>query len=74
MLTLCQSAVKPETVPATTAWYLADLGEARGKQALFTKQSPQLTRGRKGNRLLFQVFLNLIDQKSSLSPFVGAAG
>ena len=25
----------------TTSWYLADLGEARGKQELFTKQSPQ---------------------------------
>jgi Fic family protein len=24
-----------------TAWYLSDLGEARGKQELFTKQSPQ---------------------------------
>src|SRR2546423_14497321 len=30
-----------ETVPLTTSWYLADLGEARGKQELFTKQSPQ---------------------------------
>jgi Fic family protein len=28
-------------VPRTTAWYLADLGEARGKQELFTRQSPQ---------------------------------
>ncbi len=28
-------------VPATTAWYLADLGEFRGKQALYTRQSPQ---------------------------------
>ena len=28
-------------IPATTSWYLADLGEARGKQELFTKQSPQ---------------------------------
>jgi Fic family protein len=28
-------------IPATTAWYLADLGEARGRQELFTKQSPQ---------------------------------
>src|SRR5262247_2849207 len=28
-------------IPTTTAWYLADLGEARGKQELFTKQSPQ---------------------------------
>jgi hypothetical protein len=31
MLTLRQFAAKPETVPATTAWYLADLGEARGR-------------------------------------------
>ena len=30
-----------ESIPTTTSWYLADLSEARGKQALFTKQSPQ---------------------------------
>ena len=30
-----------ENIPTATAWYLADLGEARGKQELFTKQSPQ---------------------------------
>ena len=30
-----------ENVPTTTAWYLADLGEAKGKQEFFTKQSPQ---------------------------------
>jgi Fic family protein len=41
MRTFCQFSSKPETVPATTSWYLADLGEARGKQDLFTKQSPQ---------------------------------
>src|SRR4030042_2353781 len=41
MMTLRQFASKPETVPATISWYLADLGEARGKQDLFTKQSPQ---------------------------------
>lgn len=29
------------TIPALTGWYLADLGEARGKQELFTRQSPQ---------------------------------
>ena len=28
-------------VPASTSWYLADLGEFRGKQALYTRQSPQ---------------------------------
>jgi len=32
---------KSQTVPATTAWYLADLGEARGKQELYTRQTPQ---------------------------------
>jgi Fic family protein len=41
MKTLQQFASKPETVPSSTSWYLADLGEARGKQELFTKQSPQ---------------------------------
>src|SRR6059036_2620576 len=41
MRTLRQFAARPETVPATTSWYLADLGEARGKQELFTRQSPQ---------------------------------
>ncbi len=29
------------TVPAGTSWYLADLGEARGQQELFTRQAPQ---------------------------------
>ncbi len=41
-MTLRQFASGIETVPATTSWYLADLGEARGKQELFTRQSPQM--------------------------------
>jgi Fic family protein len=41
MKTLEQFASKPETIPASTSWYLADLSEARGKQELFTKQAPQ---------------------------------
>jgi len=40
-MTFRQFASKPESIPATTSWYLADLGEARGKQDLFTRQSPQ---------------------------------
>jgi Fic family protein len=44
MNTLRQFAAGIETVPATTAWYLADLGEARGKQELFMRQSPQMLR------------------------------
>ena len=41
MMTLRQFFSKPETIPASTSWYLADLGEARGKQELFTRQAPQ---------------------------------
>ncbi|MBI5664561.1 MAG: Fic family protein [Nitrospirae bacterium] len=44
MSTLKQFSSKPETIPSGTSWYLADLGEARGKQELFTKQSPQKLR------------------------------
>ncbi len=41
MMTLRQLSSKPETIPAIISWYLADMGEARGKQELFTKQAPQ---------------------------------
>ena len=41
MMTLRQFAGQAKQIPAITAWYLADLSEARGKQELFTKQSPQ---------------------------------
>lgn len=44
MMTLRQFSSKPETIPGSTSWYLADLGEARGRQELFTKQSPQRLR------------------------------
>jgi len=41
MKTLRQLALRPETIPTTTSWYLADLSRAQGKQELFTRQSPQ---------------------------------
>lgn len=41
MMTLRQMASSPAEVPSAVAWALADLGEARGKQELFTRQSPQ---------------------------------
>jgi Fic family protein len=41
MMTLRLFSREFESVPAATSWYLADLGEARGKQELFTRQSPQ---------------------------------
>ncbi|MBM4046644.1 MAG: Fic family protein, partial [Planctomycetes bacterium] len=41
MMTLRQFSARPEVIPAATSWSLHDLGEARGKQELFTRQSPQ---------------------------------
>jgi Fic family protein len=41
MTTLRQLAAEPPTMPTRASWYLADLAEARGKQELFTRQSPQ---------------------------------
>lgn len=41
MNTFRQFADTTILLPGTTAWYLADLGEARGRQELYTRQSPQ---------------------------------
>ena len=41
MNTLRLFTLKDFSIPASTSWYLADLGEFRGKQALYTQQSPQ---------------------------------
>ena len=41
MMTLRQFDAAPKVIPSATSWYLADLGESRGKQELFTQQSPQ---------------------------------
>ncbi|MGA9771088.1 MAG: Fic family protein [Blastocatellia bacterium] len=41
MMTLRQFSLGIESIPISTSWYLAELGEALGKQELFTKQSPQ---------------------------------
>lgn len=41
IMTLGQFSLHPASIPAAIAWTLADLAEARGKQELFTRQSPQ---------------------------------
>jgi Fic family protein len=43
-MTLRRFADGIDQVPGSTSWYLADLGEARGKQELYTRQSPQVLR------------------------------
>ena len=40
-MTLRQLATEPPMIPTRTSWYLADLAEAKGKQELYTRQSPQ---------------------------------
>jgi len=39
--TLRMFADGPESIPVRVSWYLADLSEAKGRQELFTRQSPQ---------------------------------
>lgn len=39
--TLKRFAAGSLPIPPSTAWYLSDLGEFRGKQELYTRQSPQ---------------------------------
>ena len=51
-MTLRQFSSKPESIPVSTSWYLADLGEARGRQELFTKQSPQKLRFLRENAMI----------------------
>lgn len=41
MSTLARMLASTKTIPAAVVWYLSDLAEFRGRQDLFTKQSPQ---------------------------------
>ena len=41
MNTIKLFSAAPIMISQVCAWYLSDIGEARGKQDLFTKQSPQ---------------------------------
>lgn len=41
MMTLRGFSCRRESIPISSAWYLADLGHAKGKQEVFTRQSPQ---------------------------------
>jgi Fic family protein len=41
MMSLRQLADEPPAIPTRAAWYLAELGEAKGRFELFRRQSPQ---------------------------------
>ncbi|OPX99235.1 MAG: hypothetical protein A4E58_00477 [Syntrophorhabdus sp. PtaB.Bin006] len=51
MMTLKRFLTGLDVVPETTSWYLADIGEAKGRQELFTKQSPQRLKSLKEHAL-----------------------
>ena len=46
------SPLAQKQIPSTIAWYLADLGESRGKQDLFTRQSPQVLKALREHALI----------------------
>ena len=52
MKTFDQFANQISSIPLSTSWYLADLGEARGKQELFTRQSPQKLKALRENAII----------------------
>ncbi len=52
MKTLNQFISGLETIPATTSWYLTDISESKGKQELYTKQSPQRLKSLKEHALI----------------------
>lgn len=41
MTTLGRFAASLSDIPTATAWYMADIAEAKGRQQLFTRQAPQ---------------------------------
>ncbi|KIE17788.1 filamentation induced by cAMP protein Fic [Smithella sp. SC_K08D17] len=52
MKTLQLFSAKPETIPISAAWYIADLAEARGRQQLHMRQVPQRLRALREHALI----------------------
>ncbi|MBU1744962.1 MAG: Fic family protein [Proteobacteria bacterium] len=52
MMTLKQFSSSLDNIPVATSWYLADIGEAKGKQDLYKKQSPQRLKSLKEHALI----------------------
>lgn len=52
MMTLRRFRSGIDTIQATTSWYLADISEAKGRQELYTKQSPQRLKGLQEHALI----------------------
>lgn len=52
MMTLKQFMAGLDAIPVTTSWYLTDISEAKGKQELYTRQSPQILKSLKEHALI----------------------
>lgn len=52
MKTLLLFESEVQAIPQITAWYLADLGEHRGKQTLFERQAPQKLKALKEHAII----------------------
>ncbi len=52
MMTLKQFISGLDAIPVMTSWYLADISEAKGKQELYKKQSPQRLKSLKEHALI----------------------
>jgi Fic family protein len=52
MMTLKQFMAGLDAIPVTTSWYLADISEAKGRQELYTRQSPQRLKALKEHALV----------------------
>src|SRR5438477_4693083 len=47
MMTFRNRRLRDHTMPMSTAWLLNDIAEAKGKQELFTRQSPQVLKAQR---------------------------
>ena len=52
MMTLKKLHSELDAVPITTSWYLTEISEAKGRQQLYTKQSPQRLKSLKEHALI----------------------
>lgn len=52
MVTLKKFCLELDAVPVTTSWYLTEISEAKGRQELYTKQSPQRLKSLKEHALI----------------------
>ena len=52
MMTLKKFIEGLDTIPITTSWYLSDISKSKGKQDLYTSQSPQRLKSLKEHALI----------------------